>query len=283
MIIVGDQVIGGTSGGGGGSSFSTGVDSARPAASSALAAAGAIFFATDTRVAYQCVSSTAWRVLGATGEAGFDTTCAMLGSTYSARMAGTASVSTANASSVALVFSQIGAPGGVNIIAKLAGHQIEIGNNAGDRYEMSANINGTGTARVALGTISASPTALHCLAYTQSGFLTRWSLDGSTVAAASHVSGSMGGTTALEFSAASYGSSAWLGSIVAWSTAVSDADLAVVSAAYATGRIPGVSGATESLRWHAGWYTPGLLTQQYCAGSIGGNLAWTSAFHVSRR
>jgi hypothetical protein len=49
-------------GGGGGGGFSSGLDSARPDA--LLVTAGTIYYATDTGVAYQCVSSTEWVVVG---------------------------------------------------------------------------------------------------------------------------------------------------------------------------------------------------------------------------
>lgn len=44
-------------------SHMTGLDDARPAANAALATIGARYYATDTRITYVCISSTAWGVL----------------------------------------------------------------------------------------------------------------------------------------------------------------------------------------------------------------------------
>ena len=277
-LIVPGQI--GLSSSSGGVSYSSGVDAARPAASSGNL--GSFYYATDVRVLYECIAGPKWRVVGAKGEEGFDTTGAMVGSTYSARMLGTASLSAAQTVCMALIFQGIGTPGAVNILASCGPNQFEWGNNNSDRYKLSVNLAGTGTARVEIGTISASPNTIHCLVTKTSGFNTVWSIDGGAAASASHVSGSASGSAALAFSAASFGSNAHIISCVTWSTALADADLAVVSGAYATGRIPGVTGATETMRWHAGHYTSGVLTQQYASAAVAGQLAWTNAFFVTQ-
>ena len=269
-----------------------GVDASRPAAS--VATLGAIYTATDTGVRYLCESDGAggarWVVSGARGTEGRDTTAVQCAATNY----GTSSVSidTSTIQSWALVFSQRSIPVATQVLATIdvASTGIEladIGRQSGDRYLLSVFRPGSWTGGMALtgATISASPTTVHCLACTISGSITRYSLDGAVVATVDHGAGSASsGTTTLRLGAGSGGANiadSWLFALTVWSSAVSDANLAIVSgsakAGGATpGRIPAVSGATEIVRWHAASTRAGVVTDS-AVGTLGGTLTWNSA------
>lgn len=259
-----------------------GLDSARPAASAGLV--GQIYYSTDAGVAYQCVSATVWKRVGSIGVEGLDTTSVIMGGTVGARATGNATVAAATVISGAVTFGEVSAPTGVAIIMLAGPHQLEIGNNSGNRHEISLFENGVGTARVSLGSIAASPTTRHTIAWKTVGFTTTWSLDGSAAATASHTSGSPSGTTALSLGSGSFPSAVYLSEVVLWATALSSAELAAASAGYAAGRIPEVSGATETIRWHARNYPAGVLTQQLQRGTAAGTLiTWVGGFPLTSR
>ena len=257
----------------GASSYASGLDAARPAASSGIV--GQLYYATDSGVTYRCVSSTTWRVVGARGAVeGFDTTAVALSGVNAT---GNTTINAGVVLSIVCTFAMPSSPSGVGIIASGGEWQLEIGNNSGDRYQLSLNRAGFGTARVTLGTVSGSPTTLHTVAITFSGTTTRYSMDGGAVQTASHVSGSASGNAALKFSSGGFPSVAQVTSLTLFSTGLSDADLVIASAAYATGRIPAVTGTLYSL-WHAGWFTAAVLTQQMQVGVLGGALTWGNGF-----
>lgn len=270
-----------------------GVDGARPAAARALL--GRVYSATDTGVRYLCESDGSggarWVVSGARGQEGRDTTAVLLGGSRadtSVTIVGTTMLS------YALVFAMRSAPSAVQVLLTINpntgtdGTQLDIGRDSGDRYLLGVYRYGLGTPQVYLtgATISGSPTTLHCIAITLDGVTVRYSLDGAAVQTATGVSGTAAvGTASLRLGQSGSGSAAadaWMTSAVAWSTAVGDADLAIVSGAARAagstpGRIPAVSGATEIVRWHAGWQRAPLTTEPLLAGSLGGSLTWSAA------
>lgn len=259
--------------------------SARPAASTGII--GQLYTDTDVGVVYACLSDGSggalWRMWGRVGVEGLDTTCVALNS-WNARALGNASVAAATAVSGAVIFAESSTPSGVGIITIFGPHQLEIGLASGDRHQISLYVTGVGTSRVTLGTISASPTTRHCIAWKTVGFTTTWSLDGGAAATASHVSGAPSGTTALTMSSGSFPANVYLTAVKVWATALADADLATVSAAYASGRIPDVSGATKTIDWHASLYTAGALGQQLYGGTAAGAaLTWSNAFPLTSR
>lgn len=259
----------------GAASFASGLDAARPAASAGLV--GQVYYATNTCIDYRCISALAWRVVGARGAVeGFDTSAVALSGTTGT---GSVNITAGGVASIVCTFAMPSSPSGVQIIASGGEWQLEIGNNSGDRYQLSLNRAGFGTARVTLGTVSGSPTTLHTVAITFSGTTTRYSQDGGAVQTASHVSGSASGNTPLKFSSGGFPTVAQVTSLTLFSTGLSDADLVVASAAYATGRIPTVTGTLYS-QWHAGWYTAGALTQQMQVGVLTGAMAWSPSFPV---
>jgi hypothetical protein len=257
----------------GAASYATGLDAARPAASAGLM--GQVYYATNSCIDYRCISASAWRVVGARGAVeGFDTTAVALSGVNAT---GNTTINAGVVASIVCTFAIPSSPSGVGIIASGGEWQLEIGNNPGDRYQLSLYRAGFGTARVTLGTVSGSPTTLHTVAVTFSGTTTRYSQDGGPVQTASHVSGSASGNAVLKFSSGGFPSAAQVTTLGLWSTGLSDADLVVASAAYATGRIPTVTGTLYSL-WHAGWFTAAVLTQQMQVGVLGGALTWGNGF-----
>lgn len=274
-----------------GASVTAGLDNARPSPT-----LGATYSATDTLVRWVAESDgsggTRWAVLGARGSEGRDTTA--VSASPSAVGTTSASVLSSTAVSGALVLSVSTVPSGSAVLASILsgdGWQIQIGANAGDRYELSMFRSGFGTTTAALGTITSAPTTTSCIAWTFDGITTRWSLNGSAAAAASHTSGTATtATTPVRIAANSggFGATFHASSLVLWSTAVGDADLAVVSAAARAagstpGRIPAVAGATELARWHAAQVVAGTTAPQVLGGSIGGTLSWSAAPTVTIR
>lgn len=254
----------------GAASFATGLDAARPAASAGLV--GQVYYATNSGIDYRCISSSTWRVVGARGAVeGFDTTAVALSGVNAT---GNTNINAGVVASIVCTFAMPSSPSGVQIIASGGEWQLEIGNNGADRYQISLYRAGFGTMRVTLGTVSGSPTTLHTIALAFSGTTTSYSLDGGAVQTASHVSGSASGNNPLHFSSGGFPTVAQVTTLGLWSTALSNADLVVASAAYATGRIPTVTGTLHS-QWHAGWFTAGVLTQQLQVGALGGTLTWT--------
>ncbi len=274
-----------------GASVTAGLDNARPSPT-----LGAIYSATDTLVRWVAESDgsggTRWAVLGARGSEGRDTTA--VSASPSAVGTTSASVLSSTAVSGALVLSVSTVPSGSAVLASILsgnGWQLQIGANAGDRYELSVFRSGFGTTTAALGTITSAPTTTSCIAWTFDGITTRWSLNGSAAAAASHTSGTATtATTPVRIAANSggFGATFHASSLVLWSTAVGDADLAVVSAAARAagstpGRIPAVAGATELARWHAAQVVAGTTAPQLLGGSIGGTISWSAAPQVTVR
>lgn len=274
----------------GGSVPTAGLSTARPAPS-----LGAVYLATDTATrwyAEESGSGARWVRLGATAEDGRDTSAVSASTSCYGTSSATALSSTA--ASGALVFSVSAIPSGAGVLASIYasnGWQVQIGANASDRYELSVYRSGLSAPTAALGTISASPSTVHCLSWTFDPTATRWSLDGSTVAVASHSGGTATtDTTAVRIAAngGGFGAAFHATSLVLWSTTVADADLeAVALAARAAGTTPGrvgaVSGATERLRWHAAAVIGGTTGRQVLGGSLGGYLSWSSAPAVSLR
>lgn len=273
-----------------GSTPTAGLDTARPAPS-----LGAIYTGTDTGLRYLGESDgaggTRWVVMGARWSEGRDTSAVAVSTSGTATSSVT--VDSGTAVSGALVFSVPSAPGSASVLASVStgtGWQLQIGANAANRYATSMFRSGLGTTTVELGEVSASPTTVHAIAWTLSGINTRWSLDGSAAAVASHVSGTATtATTAVRIAANSggFGATFFAGSLVLWSTSVGDSDLATVSgsaraAGSTPGRIPAVSGATEIVRWHAAGTRTGVVTET-AIGTIGGTWTWLAAPSVSVR
>ncbi len=266
----------------GATSYSSGLDGARPAASSGIV--GAIYYATDTGYAYQCVSSTRWVRLGAGGVEGRDTTAVSASSSYSGT--GTATFTSANIPSFALAFTtSLNASGAtlLSIEQSTYGWHLEIGQNSDNRYELNMYRAGYSPSRMACGSVSASPTTPHIIAITLSGNTTRYSLDGGAVQTASHGTGSASsgdGPVRLANGVVA-GATYQPISTVLWSTSVGDSDLVAVSGGYAGGRIAAVSGATEAWRWAAGWYAVGATKHPVLVGAD--TLTWSAATTLTVR
>ena len=274
-----------------GSTPTAGLDGARPTAT-----LGALYTATDTGVRYLCESNGSggarWAVVGARGNEGRDTTAVYFdgSSTYadtSVTIVGSTIVS------FAAVFAMHTAPSGQQVILTVNpntgtdGLYLSIGRDAGDRYLIDVYRFGFSTPLTYLtgATISGSPATLHCVAVTLEANAVRFSLDGAAVQSESNGTGSAAvGTAALRLGRGSAGGylTGWMTTAVLWSTAVGDSDLVAVSGAARAagstpGRIPAVSGATEIVRWHAGWQRAPLLTEPLLSGSLGGSLTWSAA------
>lgn len=271
-----------------------GLDAARPSASTATI--GRIYPTTDTGVRYLCEGDgsggTRWAVLGARGTEGRDTSAV----SASPSCVGTTSASVLSSTAVsgAITFSFSSPPGSAVVLASIlsgSGWQVQIGNNAGDRYELSVFRSGFGTTTVALGTITSSPTTVHCLAWTFDGTNTRWSLDGSAAATASHVSGTATTSTTpvrIAGNSGGFGATFFYGGMTLWSTSVGNADLAAVTTAgraagTTPGRIAAVTGATELFRHHSAQVVAATTAPQLLGGSIGGTISWSAAPTVTIR
>ena len=270
----------------GGVSIGTaGADASRPAASTGLI--GSLYTATDTATRYLCESDGSggarWCVAGRHQYEGRDTTCARMGGTRTA--ASDTSTTASTIRSGAVVFALVTLPSGAVIIASVSGPssgwQLEIGRDSGSRGRLGVYAFGFGTPDLFFaGAVAAADGAMHCIAWTWDGTTVRYSWDGATVATASHVSGTLTDTTSpIRYGAnngGAYVPSADLAAVKLWSTAVGDADLEAVAAAYATGRIPDVAGSTVVFDWHAARYAEGFASQ-VCVRGTAQRMTWSAA------
>lgn len=262
-----------------------GADAARPAATTGLI--GSTYTATDTAVRYLCEpdgsGGARWCVVGRHQHEGRDTTCARMGGTRTAAsdvstvastiLSGAVTFSLSTLPTDAVILVSISAPG--------AGWQLEIGRDATSRGRLAIYAFGFGTPNVLFaGAVAAADNAMHCLAWTWDGTTVRWSWDGAAVATVSHVSGTLASATAAVRYGANHSTSyvpdADLSAVKLWSTAVGDAGLEAVAAAYATGRIPDVAGSTVVFDWHAARHVEGIASQP-CVRGTAQRLTWSAA------
>ncbi len=220
-----------------------------------------------------------WVRQGAQGAEGFDTTAALL--TSAVRAVGPTTITVGTTASFCVIFTMNAAPSGVGIIVLAEHWQLEVGQNSGDRYDMSINRAGYGTTRKQFGA-SATSSGLNCVAVTMSGTSTKFSLNGAAVQTLSHVSGSASGSAVLGASSSSFPAPVHLTSLVLWSSTIGDSDLVVLSGSAASGRIPKITGATEMARWHCSQASVGGLVQELYPATYG-PFAWTAAPVLSVR
>lgn len=263
-----------------------GADSARPTASTSLI--GSLYTATDTAVRYLCESNGAggarWCRVGGNGTEGRDTTAVVTGGTL--QSVGSANITGNTVTGFALAFSLAAIPsGGCNIMSVSgggAGWALEIGFDATDRGRLGIVRSGLSAGRRIF--TSASVTGAldtpHTIAVRFDGANTIYSLDGAAASTAADTGTPTWGNAPvrLQRSEVSFNGSNMdhLGFKI-WSSSLTDADLLSVSGAFATGRIPDVSGGTVVTDWAAARYPEWQATQRVVRGSTPTIMTWTGA------
>ena len=129
-------------------------------------------------------------------------------------------------------------------------------------------------------TITGALDTPHIIACRFDGANTIYTLDGATVQTASDTGTPTHATTPVRLNRSEVNTNGPDSDHIAfklWSSALADEDIEAVSAAYATGRIPDVAGATVISDWHAARYPEWQTAQRIIRGSVKGVLSWSGA------
>lgn len=234
---------------------STGVDTSRPAAATALI--GQVYTATDTGASYRCESDGAggarWRNV-ATGN--LDSVAFNCSSATRQQISETTHAPLTTATLV-VIFAATATPGSVSAMLGNyygGGWQMEIGNNAGDRGLLSLYRSGLTPARQELtgATVTGALGVGHAVAIAMTQTSIKWSFDGGAVQTGSATTGTATGTVAWWI--CSSAATIYYQAVRVLGEEASDADLQTLSGAstISARRIPAVASATTVLiDWHA--------------------------------
>lgn len=273
--------------------LTSGADAARPAASASIV--GQLYYATDTDVLYECVSSTAW----AATVTGYDRASfgPFSGSNYLITPSGAPAAPLGGTGETVAVC--LYSPSDTSAASLLVQHgnnssrgwQLEYGRNSSARGQMSCFWYGlnSGSPFVLTAADFTGSVGLHTLALTITGGNVRYSLDGAAVTAASisgtYVPPNAGDLLAIGASVVGGAPSTTAGvvGLKCWSSVLSDSDLAAISGANATGRIPDGSSGTVTLDIAAGRYLQGATSYRYVRGSAAYTVSVTGVVNVVPR